>query len=308
MPGAHRHAGWLVGSLVAVLLGCRPGAPAASGGATEASETTSSETTSSATTPTTLGPTSTTTGASGPTESSSGDGSGQTFIDESDAGDSGVCDNWAQDCPPGEKCSAYADGRNFWNSAKCVPVMDDPAQVGEPCFVVDSNVSGIDNCELGAYCWDVDAENKGTCIGLCTGSPGEPQCEPGSVCEIGADGWLNLCFPGCDPLAQDCGPGAKCTAYPIGDGFYCEFDVPSVKGETHDYCQYRNVCNIGLACVESTAAVECDKNYNHCCEPFCDLAAPNTCPGQGQVCAPYFDAGLVVPPKYQNLGACAVPG
>ncbi len=33
--------------------------------------------------------------------------------------------------------------------------MDDPAQVGEPCFVVDSIVSGIDNCDLGAYCWDV---------------------------------------------------------------------------------------------------------------------------------------------------------
>src|SRR5690606_9934066 len=34
-----------------------------------------------------------------------------------------ACDNWAQDCPDGEKCAAWADdGTNSWNNLKCVPV------------------------------------------------------------------------------------------------------------------------------------------------------------------------------------------
>lgn len=316
MLGAPGRASGVV-SLVAILIGCGPGTPAGSGGATGTSGT------SSGTTPTTTGPTTTTVGVPGPTGSSAGEESsaatrgtsehsgtdtGQNFIMPPDDGHSG-CDNWAQDCPRGEKCTVYAaDLGNSWNAAKCVPVMDDPAQVGEECFVVDGPASGIDNCDLGAFCWDVDAENKGTCIGLCTGSSEAPHCVPGSFCVIAAEAFLHFCFAGCNPLAQDCEAGMKCATIWTGEGFECVEDHFNVKGELHDYCQqYDYSCNFGLVCLESSAAVECDHNYNHCCEPFCDLLAPNTCPGQGQKCEPFFAAGLVVPPEYEKLGVCKVP-
>ena len=49
------------------------------------------------------------------------------------------CDIWAQDCPEGEKCSAWAnDGGGAWNATRCVPVDDDPDQVGEACNVEGS--------------------------------------------------------------------------------------------------------------------------------------------------------------------------
>lgn len=60
-------------------------------------------------------------------------------------------------CDPKLKCVAYADGGgSSWNALRCVPIARNPDQPGEPCTVVESNVSGIDSCDQGAMCWDVD--------------------------------------------------------------------------------------------------------------------------------------------------------
>ena len=53
------------------------------------------------------------------------------------------CDVWAQDCPPGQKCSAWADGGGgAWNATRCVEITGDGAP-GEPCTTIGGGVSGL---------------------------------------------------------------------------------------------------------------------------------------------------------------------
>jgi hypothetical protein len=232
------------------------------------------------------------------------------FAGVTDQGGDVPCDPWAQDCPPGEKCAPYAnDGGGSWNALKCVPVMENPAGVGEPCFVVGNGVSGIDNCELGAFCWDVDEQNNGVCVAQCIGSPEAPTCpDPEKTfCALTGDGVLSLCLAYCDPLAQDCqNEGDACIGNPSGDGFLCVLDASGEEGQAHDPCEYANACDPGLICLIATAATECYEMAPGCCEPFCDLTEPNTCPGAGQLCNSYYEEGTA-PPGQEHVGYCALP-
>lgn len=68
-----------------------------------------------------------------------------------------TCDLFTNDCPDGTKCMAVAevDG-GPWTATACMPLVDDPVGVGEPCTVQDSPTSGLDDCEAQAVCWYVD--------------------------------------------------------------------------------------------------------------------------------------------------------
>ncbi len=100
-------------------------------------------------------------GAEGVEVSSAVDtGDDGTFIIEFDVPDSGECDAFAQECPEGQKCAPYADdGGSTWNNTKYVDVAEDPAQVGEPCVAEEFGLGGIDDCDVGLFCWDVDEQN-----------------------------------------------------------------------------------------------------------------------------------------------------
>lgn len=254
-----------------------------------------------------VGSTSASTGGSG----SSGGADDGTFIIEPDHPEGPTCDVWAQDCPPAEKCVPYAnDGGNSWNSLKCVPVMEDPAKPGEPCFVVDNGVSGIDNCDFGAYCFYVDPDtNEGECVAMCIGTPESPMCpDPeNTYCALTSDGVINLCIDRCDPLEQDCSEGEVCIDT-IGGEFLCVLDGSGDEGQLHDACEYANACDPGFMCVTDpdAAAMECDPAATGCCEPFCDATKPNMCPGMGQVCTPYFEEGQA-PPGKEHIGVCTLP-
>jgi hypothetical protein len=226
------------------------------------------------------------------------------FICVFDVGDTGECDPWAQDCPEGEKCSAYAnDGGTAWNDTKCVGVAANPGQPGDACSVEGSGVSGIDSCDVGAMCWDVDAENEGVCVALCTGSPEAPVCDGGFGCAVAND-VLNLCLSLCDPLAQDCPGDDLCVAN--GDQFLCVLDASGDAGQAFDPCEFANACDAGLLCVDPGASSECDVSAGGCCSPLCDLDAPS-CPGADQQCLPWFEEGSA-PPGFEQVGICAVPG
>lgn len=295
-----------------IVVGCGPSAPPGGGEETTGTETSSSGggTTSGATT-TGTPPTSTTesSGAAGTSTGSGGETAGVTFIMEFDGGPGGdPCDLFGQDCPAGEKCVPFADdGGSAWNNAKCVPVMEDPAQVGEECFAVESGVSGIDNCALGAICWDVDPRTLlGECVAQCTGSPESPMCPPGSSCAISGSGVIAVCLEGCDPLLQDCDPGDLCIVNPNNDGTVCVLDGSNEEGQLHDECLFANACDPGLACLDAAAAMECDPEGQGCCVPFCDVTLANACPGVGQECAPWWPPGEA-PPGLEALGVCMVP-
>jgi hypothetical protein len=86
--------------------------------------------------------------------------------------------------------------------------------------VEGSGTSGIDTCELGAMCWNVDTDGDGTCIEICSGSSDDPQCTtPGTTCAIANGGAIAVCMPTCDPLIGDCPAGQGC--YPVGEALAC---------------------------------------------------------------------------------------
>jgi hypothetical protein len=219
------------------------------------------------------------------------------------------CDTFQQNCPPGQKCNWYADdGGSSWNNTKCVPVMEDPAQVDEECFVVDNAVSGIDNCDVGLICWDAYEENIGHCVSYCTGSLEDMTCPPGLLCAAYGDGF-SICLGDCDPLLQDCDPSDVCIFNTAQEVFLCVLDGSGDEGQIHDPCEFANSCDAGNVCLDPSAAMECDPQEPGCCEPLCDITLPNTCQGQGQQCIPYFEEGQA-PPEFgnENVGFCSLPG
>lgn len=233
------------------------------------------------------------------------------FICEPDGGGMAIeCNIWEQDCPKDQKCMPWAnDGSYSWNATKCVPLDPTPGDLGDPCTVEDSPVSGIDDCKLGAICWDVDLDtNTGECFGLCQGSEANPTCEfDDATCVISGSGVLALCLPFCDPLLQDCDEGEAC--YPVVDSFRCEPDQSGDEGAYGDACDFLNVCDPGLFCANPEYVPGCDGNG--CCTPFCDISDPNAtagCPGaaDAQECVAWYEEGQA-PPGHEYVGGCLVP-
>jgi hypothetical protein len=85
---------------------------------------------------------------------------------------------------------AYAnDGSGEWNANGCFPVVDEPDQLDEVCEVIEFGTSGLDTCDAGLMCWDVDLEtNVGVCVAQCAGTPDAPECaeDSGAVQSPGA--------------------------------------------------------------------------------------------------------------------------
>lgn len=201
------------------------------------------------------------------------------------------------------------DGGSSWNATRCSPLADDPGAPGDPCTVVGSAVSGIDDCERGAMCWDVDPEtNTGECIAFCEGVEENPTCtNPCDRCNLTSDGIVNLCLPTCDPLAQNCGHGEAC--YPIDDDFVCIVDASGDLGGVGDPCMFPNVCDPGLYCADASTLPGCESE--RCCAPFCDTAEADTCDAllPGTTCLPWFDRGRQAPGGCvgTTIGACVIP-
>jgi hypothetical protein len=260
-----------------------------------------------------------TTGATDGGDSSGGDsgsgGDGVVFLLEPDGGGvSFECDLFAQDCPDGEKCMPWAnDGGGAWNATRCSPVDDNPGQAGDECSVEGSGTSGIDSCDLGVMCWDVDQEtNMGTCVAMCTGDTANPICEdPDTTCSIANDGAIVLCLPVCDPILQDCAEGQAC--YPVAEDWVCGPDASGDTGVYGDPCEFINVCDPGYICLDPSTvpAGEACEGAGGCCTAVCDLTDPMgdaQCEGAagGQTCEPWYTEGNA-PPGYEDVGACVLP-
>lgn len=201
------------------------------------------------------------------------------------------CDVWLQDCPDGEKCSAWAnDGGVSWNDTRCSPVEPDPDQPGEPCTVEGSGVSGIDTCALGAMCWDVDPDtNTGTCVALCTGSSEAPQCADACErCLVTNEEVLNLCLPLCAPFGDDCAPGQVCAMF--GNGFQCLPGAGYGGAGVGEVCTATAECDPGLVCTSAAELPACEGPA--CCTPWCDVANPESCAEVPGTACVELDAGV----------------
>ncbi len=225
--------------------------------------------------------------------------------------DGDECDVFVQDCPDGDKCNPWAnDGGDHWNSYRCSPVDDNAGNVGDACLVEGSRTSGLDNCALGALCWDVDANtNAGTCAELCQGTANDPVCTtPGTSCVRMLYDDLPICLPVCDPLLQDCAEGLACAPVSAFNFmvetdtvFACIPDVADDSGEFGDLCNQEGDCNAGFVCASSVPG--CPEDQDNCCTPFCDLGQVAPCPDL-LTCVPWFEEGLA-PIGLENVGICS---
>jgi len=217
------------------------------------------------------------------------------------------CDLQAQDCPEGEKCMPWAnDGGGSWNATRCSPIDENPGQPGDTCTVEGDGVSGVDDCDIAAMCWDVDGKsNMGVCVGFCEGSEDAPFCSnPDEGCSITNDGVLILCLAICDPLLQDCPEGSAC--YPEDNGFFCSPDASGAElGAIGDPCEYINVCDPGGWCAAAESVPDCVASSG-CCAAFCDITDPaSTCP-DGTECVAWHTKGTA-PPGEEDIGVCILP-
>ncbi len=230
------------------------------------------------------------------------------FIPMNDGGSTGAkeCDIWKQDCPKGQKCMPWDPGGQSWNSTKCTDVADNAAKIGDDCVAEGGGTSGVDNCALGSMCWFLDADNKGSCVELCQGTPDAPTCSGDKVCDESNDGVIIVCLDTCDPLAQSCPEGQICFWDGV-DTFICDFDASGEMGKYGDPCAFINVCDYGLFCASQQSVPGCQAAEG-CCSPYCNISEPNTCPGAPmQECLPWYGEGNPTPPGQENVGACAVP-
>ena len=213
------------------------------------------------------------------------------------------CSVFAQDCPQGFKCNPYSnDGDLALDDARCVPVVDDPDQVGEVCELDGNGQAGLDSCDVGALCsWMPDGFPTQTlCIELCSGSEAMPRCATDeSTCFVRDYGEEHYCFPNCDPLGPACSNGWSCLPS-LEDGFVCG---PYALGELSqgEPCEYASQCEQGLLCAPAAPSL-CGDPSKDCCLPFCDLGAPN-CPGS-TVCEPWYDDP---PAGNDHVGVCRDP-
>lgn len=228
------------------------------------------------------------------------DDGGGGFVQDPDGGAANECDPRTQDCPEGQKCTAWSnDGGTFWNANRCVEVSGEGVD-GDPCMIEGGGVSGIDDCAKGFICMNTDEEGIGTCIKFCQGS--DEDCAPGNVCAVYNDGVLPICLVGCDPLLQECPPGQACIDTP-NQSFICFTDASGEAGADGDPCppaDGENSCDPGMWCGPGSNGCM-DVN---CCTPYCDLSDPIcTAPDE---CVTFFGEGAA-PPGFENVGVCVLP-
>lgn len=233
------------------------------------------------------------------------------FVIPPDGGPMGVfeCDPWAQDCPAGEKCMPWASMGGTWDATRCSEVAQSPGQSGDSCTVEGNGATGIDDCDIGNVCWNVDPEtNMGTCVPQCQGTEENSICEdPDQVCSIANGGAITLCLASCDPILQSCSEGEAC--YPIDDDFACAPDVSGTLGAFGDACEFLNVCDPGLICIGAASLSDCS-SANGCCSSVCDIDDPDSdaaCQAQdaGTSCEPWYEEGQA-PPGSEAIGVCAI--
>jgi hypothetical protein len=230
------------------------------------------------------------------------------------------CSLRMQDCAEGMKCAPCDGiGMSMWNTTKCAPLVSDPRRLGESCtYVRGTKLDGVDDCEFGTVCRFYDEETRtGICTAQCLGQLYE--CPEGSDCHP-ADNppAFETCLFPCDPLAPDCIWDLGC--YPSRYDEYLPVAVHTCQPDSAqpDYprvgygepCGVHPECEYGMFCSpQHEVPGGCDEDPRFgCCTPYCDVAAPNTCPGmdEGQECLPWYEAGAA-PAGLEDLGYCGMP-
>lgn len=222
----------------------------------------------------------------------------------------GQCNLFLQDCKAGEKCTAWnMDGGVFPNGTKCVPATGEK-EAGEGCTVDGMFGEGIDDCAKGSICLDLDNNGTATCVAYCAGSMEAPSCpEATDECAFLFEPTVPLCFPACDPLAQDCNDGDACVpnVAVLGAEYFVCMPMVGTGGTYKDTCALISGCDEGFQCIPADNVPGCNPSAFYCCSVWCDLETPETCLDYDQTiaCVPWYEEGKATP-GYENVGICGV--
>jgi hypothetical protein len=207
------------------------------------------------------------------------------------------CDLLEQDCPDGQKCAPWDNtGGGILNATKCTPLDPNPTQPGELCQAEGSGFSGIDNCAVGSFCFNVDSDLQGTCAQLCEELGSQSGCEPdGTWCHL--IDVVPLCLTRCHPLLDDCGPGLGC--YPHGAEFVCLLAGDAIVPSE---CEIVNDCIPGMFCAHASLSPGC--RHDRCCAQLCDASSGiEQCLAPGTTCTALPDPPPS--PNWENVGLCS---
>lgn len=118
-------------------------------------------------------------------------------------------------------------------------------------------------------------------------------------------GVLNLCLERCHPLLQDCAEGQGC--YLGYSGFLCVPQASGEDGAAYDSCEFLNVCDPGLVCVDGTDEEGCPSNAAGCCKTLCELGTSGSPCLPLEECVPWEWTDDDIPPELENIGQCKFP-
>lgn len=222
------------------------------------------------------------------------------------------CDLITQACPEGQKCnpSGFGTGNPLTGEAICVPLEPLAKPLKTPCSLLGDYLDGTDDCELGAVCVS-NGDDTGECKKICVVDT-DPAifCEPEEECYD--PGCLNcfwgLCTRPCDPREPESCPRRLCL--PSGHTtFTCFPDQSRDEGQQGDPCEFLNVCDPGLLCLDGSQVFGCPEDTASCCSAFCSTDKPDPCPHQenGMKCVPWFAESEMPLPQQANLGICSLP-
>jgi hypothetical protein len=183
------------------------------------------------------------------------------------------CDLVAQNCPTGQQCTEYGD---------CLAQVDEPAQLGEPCWPAFGYDETPLPCAAALTCIGPFG-GDGVCMPVCGSDNG--QC-PGELdCLVGL-----ACTESCDPLAPSCTQGWSCVPdFQTGSGGCLPNSDAIALLEPCDFFDFS--CGPGLVCEIMEEFEGCPDSP--CCTPLCDPAAAEPgCPPELPYCIPQGEAGL----------------
>lgn len=197
-----------------------------------------------------------------------------------------TCNLWSDDCPAAQKCFS-----SEWTAAFCVPLVDDPRQVGEACNELEP-----DECVRGARCF------LGQCHAYCGCSEIAPTCDdPCSVCSFVDGGPPPMCTIPCDPLEPHCEGVTDCV-YNGANAYLCR---DAQNGALGSPCSGLE-CAPGLACISSDYFAACEAS--RCCAQICRVGDDQACieaVGPATVCLPSTESTGC---SYDDVGFCGVSG
>jgi hypothetical protein len=194
----------------------------------------------------------------------------------------GPCDFAAQDCAAGQQCT---------NLGTCLAQVDEPAQLGEPCWPALAYDEHPLPCEAGLTCMG-SLGGDGVCMHACDYVDDQWTCPDPLTCLDGL-----ACTDVCDPFAPTCPDGSNCSPNVETGLGGC---VPSTSSlallEPCSWFDY--ACGPGLVCDSIPELEGCHDadswfDFSGCCTPLCDPAAMAPgCPPELPNCEPLGEAGL----------------